>query len=113
MLDFWKDTGPYKPWGPFNCAPGAGLNFSFNTATWLAESGTGLTLDQAGSSIEVAAPLVRMGAVMYTGAKMTARIEFAPDAVIVPGAFVKLSVTFRASDGQHDARTYYLRLEPR
>lgn len=113
MLDFWK-TGPDGiPTGPFNSDPEAGLNFTFNTAAWLAASGVALTLDQAGSSIEVDAPLVRAGVVSYSGAAMTARIEYAPDAEVTPGQLVRMVVTMRASDGQHDARIYRLQLRPR
>lgn len=113
MREFWTPGPDGVPTGPFNCAPEAGLNFSFNVASWLAASGPGLTLDQAGSSIDVASPLVRSGAVAFAGAVMTGRIEYAPGAVVVPGQLVDMLVTFTASDGQHDARSYRLQLLPR
>jgi len=115
MPDFWNQSGPLHPWGPFNCAPGASLNFTYNAAAWLSKSGTGLTLDEAGSGVDVEAPLVK-AAQAFAGSLITARIELDPDAVIGAaqvGQFVPLRVNFKASDGQHDARTYYLRLEPR
>lgn len=108
----WNYTGPYAPWCEFNINdPSASLNFTFDAVEWLAASGTGLTLDQAGSGMVVGDKLTVV-ATSFAGSKMTARIERSAVPAAV-GDFVELTVKVKASDGQHDNRIYFLQLAER
>lgn len=108
----WKYTGAYAPWCEFNINnPAASLNFTFDAEIWLAASGVDLTLDHAGSNITVADKLTVTG-LTFDGAQMTARIERSAQPAAV-GDYVEVQVNFKASDGQHDNRIYFLQLANR
>lgn len=107
--NFWEVSGDKSPWGPFG--PTASLNFSWSAAMWLALSGQGLTLDPVLSTV-LGDDKLTISGLGFNGSTMTCRVTKSGQPWAV-GDFAQITVRMYASDGQHDDRLFYLKLEPR
>lgn len=105
---FWKQEGGPAPWGPLDID--ASLNFSFDMSSWLAASGSGLTLATAEF---VDHPTMTIGAPALADSVVTARVAWLPDEGQRLGAFYSFTLRFTADDGQRDDRTFYLQFTAR
>lgn len=105
--DFWRETGPKAPWGPFD--PDGRLKFAFGVGLWVASAGTGLTL----STCEVLAdPLLSVEAAVV-GSDVAVRIRAVDPTALTLGAMLAVTLRMTLSDGQRDDRTFYLLVKDR
>jgi hypothetical protein len=104
---FWKTTGPKAPWGDFDVD--AALHFEMDLSPWLLSAGPNLTLVEAivicDSPLQIDDQIVDDSIVL--------QVTAVAGQVLVPGTFLRFKVKWRASDGQRDGRSFWLRIKDR
>lgn len=105
LTDFWKYTGPYAPWGPFD--PDDSVNFTFDATDLVTTAGVALSL--SGCDILIDAKL-KVLSKSFVGNLITIRVERDAAVLAKLGDRMKLITRIFLSDGQHFDQTWNLLL---